>query len=256
MFIMTPRIDGTDITTGTPAIEQAMVSLYDGEPVTLAFTSAREDAPGHLCTACGEFIEPHQSPPYWTHTEPAYEHAPTYCANALDYLACRTCGETIEPADGGWVHTDDAGNGGHVAEPDPEDLATEDRGTASPAPLDWFNSASLTVEPADDAVTAEIDGHHLTVRRVQPNDAGPSLIVHTPYPGAHSLQGLIPMHPGTFREAPYPAGSDLIPLWITRDERAALERAVAMSRGETETHGPNPLRPVETDELAAKIRRA
>lgn len=261
MFTITPEMDGTPITDVSAAdIDDALADLYTaGGAVSLRFATAREDTGGHLCASCAGDVEETTAPPYWRHVEPEHPAAPSYCPNALAGLVCRHCAEDIEPArpdtdhPTGWIHRDpdplgDVGPRDHFAEPDPEDLAQ--RPTATPSPLDWLNSARVTIDADEDAVHLAVStgtplgAHVFTVRRVMPDDGPPSILLHTPYPGdsaPHS--GLLPVFAGTYREAEYPAGADLVPVWLTADERATIVRALAHA-------GP------PADTIAAKIERA
>lgn len=249
MYIITPRIDGTAI-EDSRTVADALATLYDREKVTLALDSARQDAAGHLCRTCGAEVKS-TAGPAWHHVEPAYPRLPHLCAAALDALACATCGEYIEPTDTGWRHLVDDDEHEHQAEPEEDDdlAARALDNHAEPSPLDWLNSAAVELDPEGDAVhlyvsTGEPRGaHRFTVRRIQPDDGPPALILHTPYPGEPSPHtGLLPMHPGTYREASYPAGADLVPAWITRDERDTIVRAL--------DHAGPP-----AADIAAKLRR-
>lgn len=249
MFPLTFRIDGNRI----EAVGAALAPIYDEDAVSVTIESARADIGGHLCARCGEPIESTNSAPYWRHTDPEHEHAPAYCARALDNLTCGTCGEDIEPAGDNsgaayFVHIDDTPEGGHLARAEDDDLSERD--TATPSPLDWLNSARMTIDPDEDAAHMAIStgdprgAHVFTVRRVQPDGEPPALILHTPHPGdAGPHTGLEPLHAGTYREAPYPAGADLRPVWLTDDERDTITRALSHA-------GP------PADTIAAKIRRA
>ncbi|WP_106586004.1 hypothetical protein [Murinocardiopsis flavida] len=128
---------------------------------------------------------------------------------------CRACGDELTRTMTGWV-TDDGDGACLLFEPD-DDTGHEQTGPHDPAPIPfaWCNSAAITTEESDDAVTVALSvgdprgAFCFTVTRI-PDDAESDLagclLLHTPHPGEPAPHAaLTELHPGTYVVGTVPA---------------------------------------------------